>query len=154
MNILTGERPSSLRLTISQKAYEKKICNYGVFIILNSDSAPDGLTTLIENRRRDAVEKLFDTLKNATGNNRLHSASDAVAEGKMLIGFVATVLRSLMENRLREKGLLAKTTVNQAFDLLRKIRVAIGKDGKRVIQEIPKKTRDFLTDIDFNLPTP
>lgn len=151
---LTGERSSSLRLTISAKAYEKKIRNYGVFIILNSDPAPDGLSTLIENRRRDNVEKLFDTLKNATGNDRLHSASDAVAEGKMMIGFVATILHSLMENRLREKGMLVKMTVNQAFDLLRKIRVAIGKDGKRVIQEIPKKTRDLLDNIDLTLPNP
>ena len=50
--------------------------------------------------------------------------------------------------------MLVKMTVNQAFDLLRKIRVAIGKDGKRVIQEIPKKTRDLLDNIDLTLPNP
>lgn len=151
---LTGERVSSLRLTISQKAYAEKIQNYGVFIILNSEAEADGLSTLIENRRRDAVEKLFNTLKNSTGNDRLRSASDVMAEGKMLIGFVATILHSLLENRLREKDLLAKMTVHQALDLFRKIRLGIGRDGTQALQEIPKKTRELLDALDITITHP
>ena len=73
-------------------------------------------------------------------------------QGKLFIGFVAVILHVLMENRPRKRGLLNSYTVNQAFDLLRKIRVGITSSGKKVLQEVPSKTRALLEKIDVLLP--
>ena len=90
--------------------------------------------------------------KNSTPNKRPHVASDMNVQGKLFIGFVAVILHVLMENRPRKRGLLNSYTVNQAFDLLRKIRVGITSSGKKVLQEVPSKTRALLEKIDVLLP--
>lgn len=150
--VLNGCRKDKLKLSISEKAYAEKIRNFGIFIILNSDPKADGVTTLYNNRHRDAVEKLFDILKNSTPNKRLHVASDTKAHGKMFLGFIAVILHTSMENLLRKNDMLNTVTVNQAFDLLRKVRVGISPDGRKTLLEIPKKTRKLLEGLDLTLP--
>jgi transposase len=98
------------------------------------------------------VEKLFDTLKNSTPNKRLYAASDTKAHGKMFLGFIAVILYISMENLLRKHELLNRVTVNQAFDLLRKVRIGISSNGQRSLQEIPKKTRILLESLDIITP--
>ena len=119
---------------------------------MNSDPKADALDTLYANRKRDAVEKLFDILKNSTPNRRLHAASDTKAKGKMFIAFIAVILHALIENKLWKQGLINSVTVNQAFDLLRKIRVGITSGGGKVLQEIPGKTRKLLENMNITLP--
>jgi len=150
--ILSGRRKDKIKLSISEKAYAEKVGKFGIFMILNSDPKEDGVTTLYNNRHRDAVEKLFDTLKNSTPNKRLHVASDTKAHGKMFLGFIAVILHTSMENLLRKHDMLNTITVNQAFDLLRKIRVGISPAGQKTLLEIPKKTRKLLEGLDITLP--
>ncbi|MBN2250254.1 MAG: hypothetical protein JW682_07950, partial [Campylobacterales bacterium] len=104
--VLNGRRKDKLKLSISESAYAEKIRNFGIFMILNSDPKADGVTTLYSNRHRDAVEKLFDILKNSTPNKRLRVASDTKAHGKMFLGFIAVILHTSMENLLRKKDML------------------------------------------------
>jgi len=145
-------RAGKFQLAISEEAYRERIKNYGTFIILNSDPNEEALPTLFANKRRDAVEKMFDILKNETPNRRLRVASDTNAHGKMFIAFVAVVLRTLMENRLRKHGMMNALTVNQSFDLLRKIRVAVTPNGEMAMQEVPSKTRKMLAALELELP--
>jgi transposase len=145
-------RKGKFELKVPEDAYAEKIKNLGIFIILNSDPKADALDTLYANRKRDAVEKLFDILKNSTPNRRLHVASDTKAKGKMFIAFIAVILHVLMENKLRKQGLINSVTVNQAFDLLRKIRIGITSGGGKVLQEIPSKTRKLLENMNITLP--
>ncbi|NOY74620.1 MAG: hypothetical protein GXP32_02375 [Kiritimatiellaeota bacterium] len=120
--------------------------------IRQSVDATDALPTLFSNKRRDAVEKMFDILKNATPNRRLHAASDMNARGKMFIGFIAVILHTLLENRLRKHDMLNTMTVNQSLDLLRKIRVGIASGGRKAIQEIPSKTGKMLEGLNLSIP--
>lgn len=150
--VLSGRHGDKLKLGISEKAYAEKIGNFGIFMILNSDPKADGVTTLYSNRHRDAVEKLFDTLKNSTPNKRLHVASDTKAHGKMFLGFISVILHTSMENLLRKNDMLNTITVNQAFDLLRKVRVGISPGGQKTLLEIPRKTRKLLEGLGITLP--
>ena len=154
LHVVSGRRKGHFKLSISEQAYAEKIKNLGIFVILNSDSKAEALDTLYANRERDSVEKLFDILKNSTPNRRLHVASDTNAQGKLFIGFVAVILHVLLENRLRKYDLLNSVTVNQAFDFLRKIRIGITASERRVLQEIPSKTRKLLENMNITLPNP
>ena len=51
--------------------------------------------------RRDAVEKCFDSLKNDVDMKRLYTHSDAAAEGKTFIAFLALIIQSYMRNCLQ-----------------------------------------------------
>lgn len=150
--VISGRRKGNFKLSISEEAYKEKTKNLGIFVILNSNSKAEATDTLYNNRERDSVEKLFDILKNSTPNRRLHVASDINAQGKLFIAFIAVILHVLIENRLRKYDLLNAVTVNQALDLLRKIRIGITSGGKCVLQEIPSKTRKLLENLNLTLP--
>ena len=77
----------------------------------------DGLSTLLDNRKRDLQEINFDIWKNDTGNHRLRASTDPTALGRLFLGFLGTVLRKALERELRQAGLLKKHTVNAALDL-------------------------------------
>ena len=144
-------------------------CNNGKFLIKRKSSTMAklanklGITLLIstnekagrENvmsnyRARDLAEKVFDSYKNATGNNRLRSGQDNASQGRVFLGFIAVVLRSLFEQQLRSNDLLKHHSVPQALALLRKVKQVKLRSGKEMLLEVPKKTREVA--IAFGIP--
>ena len=112
-------------LEILDMALAVKEKHLGIFMVLNSNPNADKTATLQDYRSRDSIEKLFNTLKNMTGNKRLRAASDESAEGRVFIAFVATILHDLMQERLRAGKLLGKYSVREALEMLRKVKTAI-----------------------------
>ncbi|MFA6817153.1 MAG: hypothetical protein WCS73_12745, partial [Lentisphaeria bacterium] len=98
--------------------------------------------------------KIFDILKNNTGNDRLRNFLDDTTEGRIFIAFVSVILYKTIEIRLRKADLLKKMTVNKALDLAAKIQSLRMPDGSFVQLEIPKKTRDMLAAVVPSLLTP
>ncbi len=47
------------------------------------------------------VEKSFDNLKNDIDMRRLYVQRDEIAEGKMFVAFIAPIVRTYMQNRVR-----------------------------------------------------
>lgn len=139
---------------VSEREYKVRLRHLGVFMILNSDEKMDGLATLRDNRSRDCQEKIFDILKNNTGNDRLRNFLDDTTEGRVFIAFVAVILYKTIEIRLRKADILKKITVNKALDLAAKIRNLRMPDGSLVQLEIPKKTRDMLAAVAPSLLPP
>jgi transposase len=103
-------------------------------------------------RGRDAVEKVFDLIKNEDGQKRLRTGSDDRMEGRLFLAFVAAILHVLMENRMRKANLLASRSVPEALAMLRKIRRIHFASGRILMPEIPKKTRKLLEAMGIALP--
>ena len=141
-------------ISVSEHEYKVRLRHLGIFMILNSDEKMDGLATLKDNRSRDCQEKIFDILKNNTGNDRLRNFLDDTTEGRIFIAFVSVILYKTIEIRLRKADLLKKMTVNKALDLAAKIQSLRMPDGSFVQLEIPKKTRDMLAAVVPSLLTP
>ena len=129
------------RLHVRELEYTRITRNLGIFVILNSKPEADGEQTLKDNRSRDLQEKVFDILKNSTGNNRLRVSNDDTLKGRLLIAFVAVVLHKAIENELRAADMLADTSVNKALDLARKFNVLCLDGRRRMPLEVPKKSR-------------
>jgi transposase len=135
------------QICVAERAYVSAVKHFGTFMILNSDPSADGEQTLRDNRSRECQEKVFDILKNSTGNDRLRASGDASVEGRLFIAFIAVTLHKLLENELRRGECLGTVSINKALDLMRKIRVGIFADGARIPYEIPLKTRKLLENI-------
>ena len=135
------------QIGVAERAYASAIKHFGVFMILNSDSSADGEQTLRDNRSRDCQEKVFDILKNSTGNDRLRVSSDDSVEGRLFIAFVAVILHKLLENKLRQSGILGSVSVKKSLDLMRKIKLCVFADGKRIPYEVPLKSRELVENI-------
>jgi transposase len=143
----------AVSLSLAEKTIKGKMDKAGIFMLLDSSPTSTAQSTLEDNKSRDTAEKIFCTLKNFTGNNRLKGFSDQNVTGRLFIAFITVTLYKILESKLREKGLLGKYSVQEALDLLRKIKLVAFKDGKRYIQEIPRKTQQLLAvlDLDLNL---
>ena len=129
------------RLNVHEQEYARAVRNLGFFMILDSRPEDDGEQALKDNRSRDLQEKVFDILKNSTGNNRLKVSDDDTLKGRLLIAFIAVVLYKALENKLRDANMLGSTSVNKALDLARKFNVICLDDKRRMPLEVPKKSR-------------
>ena len=101
-------------------------------------------------RGRDAVEKLFDSLKNEDGQHRLRTASDDSAQGRFFLGFISLILRAEMNRRAGASGLRKSWTLPTLLDELGKVKAATTKSGKRILLEVSKKQRELVAKL--NLP--
>jgi transposase len=136
----TNEKPT-YAIEIDEEQYQFLRKTAGLFMILNSDLNASGLETLRDNKSRDLQEKVFDVLKNETGNNRLHVANDSTVKGKMFLAFIALIMHQALENKMRDKGILHKFTVSSLLDECKKFSVIRLQDGFECNTEIPLITR-------------
>jgi hypothetical protein len=70
----------------------------------------DPVPVLSDYRSRDRAEKLHDLLKNDDGQYRRRTGRQAVADGRILLGFLVFVLGTELENRMRTAGLLKRAS--------------------------------------------
>jgi transposase len=120
------------------------ISRLGFFIIVETDFKASSLDVLMTYRQRDVVEKSFDDLKNELDMKRLHCHSDETAEGKMFVAFFALILRSSMQNKLREYMAETGITFASVLKELRKMKYVRTRDGKKLLSPVSKKQRDIL----------
>lgn len=121
------------------------ISRLGFFIIIETDFKMSSLEVLTTYRQRDVVEKSFDDLKNELDMKRLHCHSDETLEGKMFVAFFALILRSCLQNKLRNYMSETNLTFSSVLKELRKIKYVYTNEGKRLLSPITKKQRDILT---------
>lgn len=116
----------------------------GYSLLLASDRGRDREGVLGDYRSRDAVEKLFDMLKNHLDGNRLRTGEEEAVQGRLAIGFTGLVLRQSLENALKDHGLHRRLGVPEALDELAKARAAVLRGGRRLVLETPKQVRQIL----------
>ena len=134
-------KDGGFRLSVREAEYARAVRDMGIFMILNSDDGADGERTLKDNRSRDLQEKVFDILKNTTGNDRVRVSDDDTLKGRLFLAFIAVILHKAVEKCLRSADMLKTTSVNKALDLARKFNVICLPDGRRLPLEVPKKSR-------------
>ena len=128
-------------ISINETNFEKLLENTGMFMIINSDIAADGETTLRDNKSRDLQEKIYYVLKNETGNDRLKVASDDATKGKLFLAFISVILHKALENKMRENNILHRFSVPALLDECNKVSVVKVKDGYKGNAEVPLCTR-------------
>jgi transposase len=100
-------------------------------------------------RARDAVEKLYDALKNEDGQHRLRTANDNSAQGRFFLGFISLVIRSELDRRMRNSNLRKNMTSAALLDELAKIKSVTTKSGKNIFLEVSKKQRELISRLEI-----
>ena len=96
-------------------------------------------------RARDAVEKLYDALKNEDGQHRLRTANDNSAQGRFFLGFISLIIRSELDRRMRESHLRKNMTSAELLDELAKVKSVTTSSGKNIFLEVSKKQRELFS---------
>ncbi len=133
-------------------AINKALCECGFFLLAETDFKKTTAEVLEIYRRRDVVEKCFDDLKNDLDMHRLHVQKDETAEGKAFCAFIALIVRSQMQKKLR--GMMAenKFTFKKVMLELRKAKLIIAPKcptGCRLLNPPSKIQKDILSSLDL-----
>lgn len=152
---LAVKRDSEDKILICRKAraVAKMTSNMGYALVLSSKAGLNPEEALTRYRNRDQVEKLFDSLKNEDGHNRLRTGVDESASGRLLIAFVSLILRAELENRMRKAKILRQMSIPLLFAQTRKIKTIYMRPGKRLLFEIPRKLRVLFEPIVVPIPS-
>ena len=143
---VVGEPDGDWRIERKAKAIARQLNRLGYILIITDDVELAGLETLSTYRSRDAVEKLFDNLKNALELDRLRVHSAETAEGKLFVALIAMMLHSLLQKSLAasKQELGRRVCPREALVDFRRIKLLTLPDGSAIVSELCKRQRIIL----------
>lgn len=101
-------------------------------------------------KKRDGVEKLYDTYKNTLDADILYLQDDDSVFGHMFVSFLSLYGYCTLENVLRKADLIEKYSPLDLLEYYCKV-YKMDYDGQEIISEVPKKVRDLDKVLGLNL---
>jgi hypothetical protein len=126
----------------------------GLTLILTTEADLSREEVLADSRSRDRVEKAFDIFKNENGQSRLYISTREQAEGRLFLAFLALIISSELDRRMRQAGLYKQYTTAEVFAELAKIRALRLASGEVKLLEISKTQRTLLEKLKIPPLTP
>ena len=122
--ILRKSEKNALGYTVNirKDVIEKELAHAG-WLVLISNTVRDAKDALAVYRDKDVVEKGFLRLKNSIDLGRLRVHSDESMQNKLLVGFVATVLMSKMNQVMNDHNFYKNYTMRELQKTLERQRV-------------------------------
>ncbi|MEW5814059.1 MAG: transposase, partial [Spirochaetota bacterium] len=104
-------------------------------------------------RKKDGVEKFFDSMKNGLDRKRLRIHGRKVLEGLLFIDFIALILYAFIQRTLKSGPLGKRYTLNELFYELKKLAVVTLGENQKILTEVTKKQREIFKAFDIPLPS-
>ena len=104
-------------VTPKDKAIREAKKYMGYFALISNETM-DATTALHLYRRKDVVEKAFGNIKERLNMRRLLVSSERSLDGKLFVEFVALILISHLDQKMRESQLYNKYSFSQLLDKL------------------------------------
>jgi transposase len=132
------------------EAIAQAVNRMGKMILLSSLDMPwDEVLSLY--RERDAIEKLYNELKNDLDIIPLRVRNNETLKGLTLVYFVAMIIRSILLQKARKAKLLEKDSIESLLMEMGKLRaVQIGNTWK--LTEISKRQRIIMEKLGIPVP--
>jgi transposase len=96
------------------------------------------------------VEKGFLRLKNSIDLGRLRVHSDNAAQGKLFVGFIASVLMASINKVMTDKDLYRKYTMKELLRILTKLRIQ-EINNHSILAPLTKEQRMIFEAFDISL---
>ena len=126
---------------ITKKDIDEKMKMTGKILILsNMDIESKEIFYLF--KKRENIEKMFDTYKTVLNADKLYLQDDESVFGHIFISFLSLYIHCTIENRLKKAKLNHKIT---PIDLLQKFSKVYNLkiEDKNIITEVPKKVKEL-----------
>ena len=120
---------------------ETQIKKFGTYILITNSEEISKEKVLDLYKRKENIEKVFDTMKNDIDRERLHVHSSAIVEGSIFLTFLSLIVTSYIEKMLRKIDGLKNYTKNKLFYELKKLKITRFASGLNVINELSKKVK-------------
>ncbi len=146
------------RKTLNKKLDEKRIDkkeltarmkNAGKILIL-SDMDVEGHEIYELHKKRETVEKMFDTYKTVLNADKIYLHDDESVSGHVFISFLSLYIHCKLEQLLKKAELNRKLTpIDLLFNYGKVYHVDLG--DRNMITEVPKKVRDLEERLGLNI---
>lgn len=148
---VTGEAPR-FELKRKPKSISRLMNRMGKTVLLTNDPVLGREDILNVYRRKDALEKMFDVIKNKLESGRLRVSSKEVMEGRIFLTFLSLILYSEVSRVMKEKDLYKTYTLSEVFFELKKLRIVTLTNGKNYLTEVSKKQRNLFEKFEIPIP--
>ena len=125
--------------------------NLGYFALVTNEKM-DAHTALHIYRMKDVIEKAFGNLKERLNMRRLLAKSEKSLDGKLFVAFVALILVSCLNHRMKEADLYKKYTMQQVLDKLDVLECFEDKNRTLRIGELLKKQAEIYEALGVKVP--
>lgn len=139
-------------ITRKPRIISEYVTRFGVTIMLTNRSQLASETILKLYRKKDSVEKIFDTMKNEFDGKRLRGHSKETVDGRLFTKFIALVLYSTIENVIRESEPLKQYSVREIMYELKKLKMVEMSDKKLYLTEISKRQKEIFKAFKLEIP--
>ena len=113
----------------------------------------DVFTALHLYRMKDVVEKAFGNIKERLNMRRMLVSSERSLDGKLFVEFVALILVSYLDHKMREADLYEDYTLHQLLDKLDVIECFENPGYSLKVGEILTKQQEIYERLDIAVPT-
>ncbi len=144
------KKDNGYTINIRTDVVEQNLKTAGWVVLISNDIA-DAQKAITIYRDKDVVEKGFLRLKNNIDLGRLRVHSDNAMQGKLFVGFIASVIMSEINKVMNDKGLYKKHTMKELLQILAKLRIQ-DINGQSIIAPVTKEQRIIYEA--FNIPLP
>jgi hypothetical protein len=111
-----------------------------ILLVSNIDDLPENVYRLY--KKRDAVEKLFDTYKAVLRADRTYLQDDESVFGHVFVSFLSLYAYTGIEQRLWEADLTARLSPLDAIELFRKV-FMVEQGNQSYLTEVPREVADL-----------
>lgn len=130
---------------------KERISRLGFFIIVTNRDDLTKQDIIEKYRNKDAVEKVFDLLKNEMDGDRLRAHSQYNSDARLFIKFISLILQSEIIKTMRDKKLFKIYTVKEMLATLKKIKLT-SLDDDQILSEISKQQRKIFEAFNVDIP--
>lgn len=124
----------------------------GYFALITNEKM-DAFTALHLYRMKDVVEKAFGNIKERLNMRRLLSKSEKCLDGKIFTEFIALILISHLDHKMKETDLYKSYTMQQLLDKLDVLECFEDENRKLRIGELLEKQAKIYETLGVALPT-
>lgn len=146
--IIDRDRPSLKR---KNKVIEKSLDRMGTTILISNRKMPPQYVLSLY-RRKDRVEKFFDSLKNEMNIKRLRASNPAALEGRLFLYYIALILYAHIAKVQSKEGITKDLSIQEIAYSLKKIKLICLGEKKTVITEVSKKQKDLFKNFGIDPP--
>jgi len=133
----------SFKLKRDSQEINDKLNRLGTTILIsNRKVEPKAALSLY--RRKDRVEKFFDSMKNDMDRKRLRIHSRKTFEGRLFLDFLALVVYSKISKIMMDEDIVKNYTVAELMYEFKKIKLVGLGEKKTIITEVSKKQRELF----------
>lgn len=118
------------KVEYNEDAIQKHKENHTGWFVLISNDIRDAAEALLAYRRKDAVEKNFDDLKNDLDMKRLRIHTNAAMEGRIFVQFISLILTTYLQGILEKNGWTRNHNLQEIFSEMKSLK-QIMVEGKR-----------------------